>query len=57
MGDGSFRSDLEPIRDTVLVRHMLRGVSALAAQHPEDAAVVAATGTRTILASLQSRPE
>ncbi len=53
--DGSFRLDLDPTIDTTLVRHTLTGVSKLIADSPEDAANIAAAGTRTILSGLTSR--
>lgn len=52
---GAFRSDLVPEWDTVLVRHLLSGISALAAHSPGDAARIAETGARTILAALHNR--
>lgn len=53
--DGSFRIDLEPSIDTTLVRHALTGISKLVAANPGDAATIAATVSRTILAGLTSR--
>lgn len=49
---GVFRTDLVLDWDTTLVQHLLSGISALSAGSPADAAHVAATGTRTILAAL-----
>jgi AcrR family transcriptional regulator len=49
---GTFRSDLVLDWDAVLVRHLLSGIAALAARFPAEAAGLAATGSRTILASL-----
>jgi len=50
---GEFRKDLILEMDTVLVRAFLDGVQDLAADSPDQAARVAATGLRTILASLR----
>lgn len=52
---GAFRSDLVPEWDTVLVRHLLSGIAALATRFPAEAARIAATGSRTILACLLPR--
>jgi AcrR family transcriptional regulator len=49
---GAFRADLVPEWDTVLVQHLLSGISALAAHSPGDAARIAETGSRTILAAI-----
>jgi AcrR family transcriptional regulator len=49
---GAFRSDLSLDLDAALVRHMLTGLSEQAAQAPEQAAVIATTGIRTIRAAL-----
>lgn len=50
--DGVFRSDLTLEIDTVLVRSLLEGVQDLAAQSPDEAALIVTAGTRTILAAL-----
>jgi AcrR family transcriptional regulator len=52
MESGAFRSNLAPEWDTVLVQHMLSGISALAARSPAAAARIAMTGSRTILTAL-----
>ncbi len=52
---GEFRADLVPEWDTVLVQHLLSGISALAVRAPGDAARIAATGSRSILACLLPR--
>jgi len=49
----SFRPDLAPEIDTTLTRSLLDGVYELAARTPDQAARIAAAGTRTILASLR----
>jgi AcrR family transcriptional regulator len=49
---GDFRSDLTVEIDTVLIRSFLDGIHDLAASSPDRAPQIAATGTRTILASL-----
>ncbi len=50
---GVFRADLECDLDTVLVRHLLEGLSTLIADAPESAAEITSAGTRTILAALR----
>jgi AcrR family transcriptional regulator len=50
---GAFRADLECNVDTVLVRHLLEGLSALIADAPASAAEITSAGTRTILAALR----
>jgi len=52
--DGIFRSDLDPDVDTTLVRQILTGISNLVAATPDEAAAIAATGTRTVLAALNN---
>jgi AcrR family transcriptional regulator len=52
---GSFRSDLSLDLDTTLVRHMLSGLAEQAAQAPDQAAVIASSGIRTIRAALTDR--
>ena len=49
---GAFRTDLSPVIDTRLVRHMLDGVAELAASQPEDAAALVTAGTRTVIAAV-----
>lgn len=49
---GVFRDDLTPDVDAVVVRHMLNGLTEQAALTPEDAASIATTGTRMILAAV-----
>jgi AcrR family transcriptional regulator len=50
---GTFRPDLIPDIDTVLTRALLDGIHELAAATPEQVSEIAASGTRTILASLR----
>jgi hypothetical protein len=50
---GVFRADLSCDVDTVLVRHMLEGLSAAIADAPESAAEITRASTRTILAALR----
>jgi AcrR family transcriptional regulator len=52
---GVFRSDLTPEVDAVVIRHMLDGLAALSAATPDDAALLAAAGTRTVLAAVTQR--
>ncbi len=54
-GDESFRQDLDPTVDAVLVRHLLVGLSQLIAAKPNSAATTTSTATRTILAALTSQ--
>lgn len=49
---GDFREDLSLSVDTVLVRALLDGIHYLAARLPDQAAQIATSGTRTILAAL-----
>ncbi|MEX1281329.1 MAG: TetR/AcrR family transcriptional regulator [Acidimicrobiia bacterium] len=49
---GAFRRDLDPDIDAVLIRHILNGLAHRAASTPEQAAQLAATGTRTVLAAV-----
>ena len=51
--DGIFRSDLDPDVDTTLVRQILTGISNLVAATPDEAAAIAATGARTVLAAVK----
>jgi AcrR family transcriptional regulator len=53
---GGFRHDLSPDIDAVLIRHILNGLTDQAAETPENAAALAATGTRTILAAVRQEP-
>lgn len=50
---GDFRPDLTPEIDTILARALLDGLYELAANTPDQAARIATTGTRTILAALR----
>ncbi len=50
---GDFRNDLALEIDTVLICSLLGGVHDLAARSPDQAARIATSGTRTILAALQ----
>ncbi len=50
---GDFRPDLTPEIDTILTRALLDGLYELAADTPDQASRIAATGTRTILAALR----
>lgn len=52
---GVFRGDLSPEIDTILIRRMLDGLAAQSAAAPSEAAPVAATGTRTVLAAVIAR--
>ncbi len=52
---GAFRRSLEPNIDTVLIRYLLNGLSAQAGSAPSDAASLAATGERTLLAAVRHR--
>jgi AcrR family transcriptional regulator len=49
---GDFRQDLSVEIDTLLVRSLLDGIHDLAASSPDQAAQIAAVGTRTVLAAL-----
>jgi AcrR family transcriptional regulator len=48
---GAFRADLDPDIDAVLIRHLLAGLTHMAGTE-SDAAALAATGTRTVLAAV-----
>ncbi len=50
--DGSFRADLDPQIDAVLVRQVLTGLSVLVNATPDRAAAITTTTNRTILAAL-----
>ena len=50
---GEFRANLEPALDSVIVRHLLEGVSDLVGSNPGAAAEVVAASTNTILAAVQ----
>ncbi len=50
--DGAFREDLAPSIDATVIRHMLNGLAELAAATPQDAATIAATGTRAVLGTV-----
>jgi AcrR family transcriptional regulator len=50
--DASFRDDIDLDIDTVLVRHLLAGLTEQAARSPDDAATIALIGTRTLLAAV-----
>lgn len=52
---GAFRSDLIPDVDAILIRHALNGLLELAATAPDQAAQLATTGTRTLLAAVCRR--
>ena len=52
MGSQTFRSDLDPDIDTVLVQHILSGTATLAARSPDDAAHIKSTATNTIMAAV-----
>ena len=52
---GAFRSDLTPDVDAILIRHALNGLLDLAAHAPDQAAQLATTGTRTLLAAIGER--
>jgi len=54
--DGAFRHDLDLDVDTVLIRHLLAGLSEQASRTPDAAAAIAATGTRTLLAAVGPGP-
>lgn len=51
--EGVFRADLDGAVDTVLVRHLLEGLSASVAAAPDRAAEITTIATRTILASVR----
>jgi AcrR family transcriptional regulator len=55
MQAGAFRSDLDPDVDAVLIRHMLEGLSEQSAVKPSNAAALATTAARTVLAAVGSR--
>lgn len=52
---GAFRPDLVPEVDAVLIRHMFMGLAEQSAATPDDAATLATTTARTILAAVGSR--
>jgi len=52
---GVFRADLTPGVDAILIRHVLNGLLDLAAGAPDQAATLATTGTRTLLAAVAGR--
>jgi AcrR family transcriptional regulator len=52
---GTFRSDLTPDIDAILIRHILNGLTHQAARTPDKAAQLAAAGTRTLLAAVRQR--
>jgi AcrR family transcriptional regulator len=52
---GAFRHDLVPDVDAVLLRHILNGLARQAANAPANAAALATTGTRTVLAAVAHR--
>ena len=51
--EGVFRADLVGDVDTVLIRHMLEGLSSLIAAAPDRSAEITTAGTRTIVAALR----
>lgn len=51
---GTFRPDLDPDLDAILIRHLLNGLAELSATTPEHAPAIAATGTRTVLAAVSA---
>lgn len=51
---GAFRPDLTPDIDAVLIRHLLNGLTHQAADTQDNAAELAATGSRTILAAVRA---
>lgn len=53
--DGVFRQDLALDLDPTVIRTMLSGLAELAASTPQDAAVIASTGARTVLAAVAAR--
>jgi AcrR family transcriptional regulator len=53
---GDFRQDLDPAVDALLIRHLLAGLEQRATAIPDDAAALATTGTRTVLAAVGRRP-
>lgn len=53
--DGVFRKDLALDLDPTVIRTMLSGLAQLAASTPQDAAVIASTGARTVLAAVAAR--
>lgn len=53
--NGTFRPDLSPDVDAVLVRHILNGLAQQAARTPADAAALASIGARTVLAAVVHR--
>lgn len=55
VASGSFRPDLVPAWDAVLVQQLLSGISQLAGRSPDEAAAIAATGIRTVLAAVVPR--
>jgi AcrR family transcriptional regulator len=54
-GTRVFRGDLAPEIDAILIRHMLAGLAERSATAQDDAATLAATGARTILAAVANR--
>ena len=50
---GVLRADLDCAVDTVLVRHLLEGLSALIAASPDRSAQITSASTRTILAAVR----
>lgn len=54
---GVFRADLTIDVDAVLVRHVLKGLSEQAANAPDRAAEIAASGARTLLAATTNTPD
>jgi AcrR family transcriptional regulator len=51
--EGTFRADLDCAVDTVLVRYLLEGMSALIAEAPDRSAEITSASTRTILTALR----
>jgi AcrR family transcriptional regulator len=52
---GAFRLDLAPDIDAILVRHVLDALTHEAARSTDDAARLAATGMKTVLAAVERR--
>lgn len=52
-GTGAFRQDLAVDIDAVLIRHILNGLAHQAAESPSNAAALATTGIRTVLAAVE----
>jgi AcrR family transcriptional regulator len=53
---GTFRADLEPIRDARLVQRMIEGVGELVAAEPDHAADIVTTAAKTVHAAVARHP-